>query len=59
MNKQIERDARNISTTVDELLDEIKRLEDLNTYLEEQLQASVQLNTTLEEQVLELKSILP
>ncbi len=65
-NRQLEREAKEISSIVDLLMAEIDLLEHLNQALDgdkEKLQSRLEeleaLNTTLEEQVLELKSILP
>ncbi len=65
-NRQLEREAKEISSIVDLLMAEIDLLEQLNQALDgdkEKLQSRLEeleaLNTTLEEQVLELKSILP
>lgn len=65
-NRQLEREANEIGSIVDLLMAEIDLLEQLNQALDgdkEKLQSRLEeleaLNTTLEEQVLELKSILP
>lgn len=65
-NRQLEREANAISSIVDQLIAEIDFLEEINKALERDkglLEAKIEsledINTNLEEQVLELKSILP